>query len=111
MTYPTDGPEEMRRLGNSKGFAFPYLYDESQSVARAYGAICTPDFFLYDRELRLAYHGQFDASRPGGNVPVSGSDLRAAVDALLHGRAPAAQQIPSIGCSIKWKAGQAPGWA
>jgi len=110
-SYPEDAPAEMAKLAREKGFTFPYLYDESQQVALAYQAICTPDFFLFDRERRLAYRGQFDSSRPGGRVPVTGADMRAAVDALLKdGRAPAEQQ-PSVGCSIKWKPGNAPDWA
>ncbi|HMK67573.1 MAG TPA: thioredoxin family protein, partial [Stellaceae bacterium] len=89
---------------------FPYLYDESQAVAKAYQAACTPDFFLFGRERRLAYRGQFDASRPGGKIPVTGADLRAAATALLTDRPIAAEQTPSIGCSLKWKAGQEPHW-
>src|SRR5262245_40090080 len=85
--YPEDAPPEMAKLARAAGFKFPYLYDESQQVALAYQAICTPDFFLFDREQRLAYRGQFDGSRPGGRVPVTGADMRAAVDALLHGAA------------------------
>ncbi|MBV9696586.1 MAG: redoxin domain-containing protein, partial [Gammaproteobacteria bacterium] len=96
-------PAEMGRLAAAKTFSFPYLYDESQAVARAYGAVCTPDFFLYDGARHLIYHGQFDASRPGGRAPVTGADLRAAVDAILHGKALPAPQVPSVGCSIKWK--------
>ena len=109
--YPEDAPEAMARLATRKGFSFPYLYDESQEVAKAYQAVCTPDFFVYDRDRRLAYRGQFDGSRPGSNVPVTGSDLRAACDALLHGSPAPAEQTASVGCSIKWKAGQAPDWA
>jgi hypothetical protein len=99
-----DGPEGMRAQARKLGFTFPYLYDESQSVARAYDAACTPDFFLYDRELRLVYRGQFDVSRPGQGAPVTGADLRRAVDTLLAGKPPLADQLPSIGCNIKWKA-------
>jgi len=109
--YPDDAPEAMARVAAAKGFTFPYLYDESQEVAKAYQAVCTPDFFLFDRERRLAYRGQFDGSRPGNNIPVTGSDLRAATDALLLGKKVPAQQTPSVGCSIKWKAGHAPDWA
>ena len=108
--YPEDAPEAMARLATRKGFTFPYLYDESQEVARAYQAVCTPDFFLFDRDGRLAYRGQFDASRPGNGVPVTGADLRAACDALLAGKALTGEQKPSVGCSIKWKAGQEPDW-
>ena len=109
-SYPDDAPGEMARIARLKGFTFPYLYDESQEVARAYQAVCTPDFFLFDRDGRLAYRGQFDASRPGNGVPVTGADLRAACDALLAGKALTGEQKPSVGCSIKWKAGQEPDW-
>lgn len=109
--YPDDAPEAMARVAAAKGFTFPYLYDESQEVAKAYQAACTPDFFLFDRERRLAYRGQFDGSRPGNNIPVTGSDLRAATDALLLGKKIPTEQTPSVGCSIKWKAGRAPDWA
>lgn len=109
--YPEDAPAEMAKLARAKEFTFPYLYDESQEVARAYEAICTPDFFLFDRDRRLAYRGQFDASRPGGRVPVTGADMRAAVDALLRNAAVSGEQRPSVGCSIKWKAGREPEWA
>jgi peroxiredoxin len=108
--YPDDAPAEMTRIAMLKDFTFPYLYDESQEVAKAYQAICTPDFFLFDRDRRLAYRGQFDASRPGNNIPVTGSDLRAAAEAMLHGRPVSPEQTPSVGCSIKWKAGQEPDW-
>jgi peroxiredoxin len=101
--YPDDAPEGMRAQAKRLGFTFPYLYDESQAVARAYDAACTPDFFLYDRELRLVYRGQFDASRPSLSVPVSGSELRRAVETLLAGKPPLEQQVPSVGCNIKWK--------
>jgi peroxiredoxin len=109
--YPEDAPEEMRHLATLKGFPFPYLYDESQEAAKAYQAVCTPDFFLFDRDRRLVYRGQFDASRPGNRIPVTGTDLRAAAEALLAGRPIPAEQAPSVGCSIKWKAGQEPDWA
>ena len=108
VRYPADAPEEMARIATLKNFTFPYLFDESQEVAKAYRAVCTPDFFLFDRERRLAYRGQFDASRPGNKVPVTGADLRAACEALLEGRPAPRQQIPSVGCSIKWKLGQEP---
>jgi peroxiredoxin len=108
--YPDDSPESMRELAARKRLSFPYLIDEMQDIAKAYGAICTPDFFLFDAERRLLYRGQFDASRPGNAQPVTGSDLRAAADALLAGRA-IERQVPSIGCSIKWKPGRAPNWA
>ena len=110
-SYPEDAPGEMSRVAKLKGFTFPYLHDESQEVAKAYQAICTPDFFLFDRERRLVYRGQFDDSRPGNRIPVTGSDLRAAADVLLRGLAVPTQQTPSVGCSIKWKVGQEPDWA
>ena len=109
-SHPDDAPAEMARIARMKGFTFPYLYDESQEVAKAYQAVCTPDFFPFDRERRLAYRGQFDASRPGGRTAVTGADLRAACEALLGGKPATQDQIPSIGCSIKWKAGQEPDW-
>jgi peroxiredoxin len=109
--YPADSPAEMARIAALKGFTFPYLYDESQEVAKAYRAVCTPDFFLFDRDRRLAYRGQFDGSRPGNNIPVTGADLRTASEALLRGRPIPAEQTPSVGCSIKWKAGNEPDWA
>lgn len=103
-TYPADSPGEMAKLAREKNFTFPYLYDESQTVARAYDAVCTPDFFLFDGDRRLVYRGQFDGSRPGGPRPVTGAELRAAADAVLAGRPALDKQIPSIGCGIKWKA-------
>jgi peroxiredoxin len=103
VAFPDDSPEGMRAQAKRLGFTFPYLYDESQQVARAYEASCTPDFFLYDRDLRLVYRGQFDASRPSLNVPVTGNDLRRAVEALLAGKPPLDEQHASLGCSIKWK--------
>jgi thiol-disulfide isomerase/thioredoxin len=106
--YPQDGPVGMRAESAEAGYDFPYLLDETQAVARAYGAACTPDFFLFDANRKLAYRGQFDDSRPGNGVPVTGVDLRAATDAVLAGRAAAAEQKPSIGCNIKWKPGSAP---
>ena len=109
-SHPDDAPAEMARIARLKGFTFPYLYDESQEVAKAYQAVCTPDFFLFDRERRLAYRGRFDASSPGNRIPVTGADLRAACDALLGGKPLAREQTPSVGCSIKWKAGQEPDW-
>ncbi len=108
-THPDDSPELMTREAEQAGYTFPYLYDESQQVARAFGAACTPDLYLFDRDGRLSYRGQFDASRPGNGIPVTGQDLRAAVEALLAGKAPSAEQQPSIGCNIKWKPGMAPG--
>jgi peroxiredoxin len=107
--YPDDSPEKMRQEARAAGYVFPYLYDESQSVARAYHAACTPDIFLFDKERKLAYRGQFDDSRPGNGRPVSGRDLRAALDAVLQGRPAPEPQTPSVGCNIKWKPGNAPG--
>src|SRR5687768_3314235 len=103
-TYPEDSPNEMAKLAREKGFTFPYLYDESQLVARAYKAACTPDFYLFDSNRRLVYRGQFDDSRPRGRQPVTGADMRTAVDAALTGKTVPEPQIPSVGCSIKWKA-------
>lgn len=109
-THPEDGPDKMRLEAATAGYSFPYLYDATQEVAKAYRAACTPDFFVFDHERKLAYRGQFDASRPGNGLPVSGADVRAAVDALLAGRSVAAVQTPSIGCNIKWKAGNEPSY-
>lgn len=106
--YPDDSPEKMTELAERFGFEFPYLYDESQQVAIAYRAACTPDFFLFDKEHRLVYRGQYDASRPGNSVAVDGADLKAAVDALLEHTEMPAEQIPSVGCNIKWRAGNEP---
>jgi peroxiredoxin len=103
-THPADSPAEMAKLAREKNFTFPYLYDESQSVARAYDAACTPDFFLFDSSRRLVYRGQFDGSRPGGKQPVTGADMRAAADAALAGKPAPEPQVPSVGCGIKWKA-------
>ncbi len=101
--YPQDGPQGMAEEARIVGYTFPYLFDESQAIAQAYQAACTPDFYLFDSTQRLVYRGQFDASRPGNGVPVTGADLRSATDAVLN-RAPVSQQQkPSIGCSIKWK--------
>ena len=104
-TYPDDSPANLKAMAEELGFAFPYCYDESQDVARAYQAACTPDFFLFDGQLELVYRGQLDASRPGNNEPVTGRDLRKAMDAVLSGSAVSSDQIPSIGCNIKWKTG------
>jgi len=106
--YPDDSPERMREEVRSAGYTFPYLFDETQEVAKAYRAACTPDFFLFDRDRKLVYRGQFDDSRPGNGLPVTGRDLRAALDALLNGRPVPADQKPSIGCNIKWKPGNEP---
>ncbi|MDQ1343144.1 MAG: hypothetical protein QG571_1764 [Pseudomonadota bacterium] len=111
LAYPQDGPEAMREEGAALGYGFPYLLDESQDVAKAYQAACTPDFFLFDATRRLVYRGQFDDSRPGTERPVTGADLRAAVDALLAGRPPVAEQRPSLGCNIKWRRGHEPAYA
>lgn len=107
-SYPQDGPEAMTKEALRAGYTFPYLYDESQEVAKDFGATCTPDFFVFDKSRRLAYRGQFDDSRPGNEKPVTGSDIRAAVEALLAGQEPSPQQKPSIGCGLKWKPGNAP---
>lgn len=104
LSHPADGPAQMKQDAEERGYGFPYLYDESQDVARAFDAACTPDFFVFDDQGKLAYRGQFDDSRPGNGLPISGDDLRAAVLALLAGKRPSAQQKPSIGCNIKWKA-------
>ncbi len=109
--YPEDAPEHMAALARARHFSFPYLYDETQDTAKAYGAACTPDFFLFDSTRRLAYRGRFDASRPNSRVPVSGLDLRRAADAVLAGGAAPPEQIPSQGCSLKWKPGNEPGRA
>jgi peroxiredoxin len=106
--YPDDSPEKMRVEAKSAGYSFPYLYDASQSVAKAYRAACTPDFYLFDGGHRLVYRGQFDDSRPGNGLPVTGKDLKAALDAVLAGRPVAGPQKPSIGCNIKWKPGHEP---
>jgi len=109
-THPADSPEQMVREAEERGYPFPYLYDETQDVAKAYHAACTPDFYLFDASRRLVYRGQLDPSRPGSGVPVTGADLRAALDALLAGTPPVAEQVPSLGCNIKWKPGHEPPW-
>jgi peroxiredoxin len=101
--YPEDSPDSLREMACELGFNFPYCFDETQDVARAYDAACTPDFFLFDTHRRLVYRGELDDSRPGNNVPVTGKDLRSAMDAMLEGRAVSEQQKPSIGCNIKWR--------
>ncbi|MEW4531307.1 thioredoxin family protein [Maioricimonas sp. JC845] len=108
--YPQDSPEKMKEEAASAGYTFPYLYDESQDVAKAYHAACTPDFFLFDKDHKLAYRGQFDDSRPQSGIPVTGADLRAAADKVLAGEAVPEDQKPSIGCNIKWKAGSEPAY-
>lgn len=109
--YPEDGPQKMVDEVKAAGYVFPYLYDETQAVAKAYRAACTPDLFLFDRSRALVYRGQFDDSRPGNGIPVTGKDLRAAADAALAGRPIPAAQKPSMGCNIKWKAGNEPEYA
>ena len=106
--YPDDSPAKMAQEVKSAGYIFSYLYDETQEVAKAYRAACTPDFYLFDKEQRLAYRGQFDDSRPGSGIPITGKDLRAALDAVLSGQQVAPRQTPSIGCNIKWKRGNEP---
>jgi peroxiredoxin len=108
VAYPQDGPDAMRAEARDLGYPFPYLLDPTQAVAKAYRAACTPDFFLFDSARRLVYRGQFDDSRPGTDAPVTGADLRAAVENVLGGRAPAIGQRPSLGCNIKWKPGNEP---
>jgi len=109
--YPDDSPAKMREEARAAGYLFPYLYDESQAVAKAYRAACTPDIYLFDRGRRLVYRGQFDASRPGNGIPVTGKDLRAALDAVLAGRPTSELQVASIGCNIKWKSGNEPDYS
>jgi peroxiredoxin len=106
--FPEDKPEMMAKVAKEKGFTFPYLYDETQNVAKAYMAACTPDFFLFDKGRRLVYRGQMDDSRPGNNIPVTGEDLRTALDAVLEGKEVPVEQKPSMGCNIKWKKGNQP---
>jgi peroxiredoxin len=102
-TYPEDAPASLAEEAREAGYTFPYLFDETQEVARAYSAACTPDFFLFDADRRLAYRGQFDSSRPGSGVPVTGEDLRQALDAVLADRPVSEDQRPSVGCTIKWR--------
>lgn len=101
-SYPEDAPDKMSIVAKVLKYPFPYLYDKTQEVARAYDAACTPDFYIFDHELRLSYRGRLDASRPGNNIPVSGEDLRKAIESTLQNE-PIAQQYPSVGCNIKWK--------
>jgi peroxiredoxin len=108
VAHPADSPEKMREEAQAAGYTFPYLFDETQDVAASYGAACTPDFFLFDETKRLVYRGQFDDSRPGNDVEVTGKDLQAAVDALLNGDSPLESQTPSVGCNIKWKPDRIP---
>jgi peroxiredoxin len=108
QNYPEDNPEKMREEAQRAGYTFPYLFDETQEVARAYRAACTPDFFLFDGRRQLVYRGQMDDARRGNNLPVTGSSLRTAVDAVLAGKPVSPDQIPSLGCNIKWKPGHEP---
>jgi peroxiredoxin len=110
QTHPDDSPEKMRQEKADRGYAFPYLYDESQEVAKAYHASCTPDFYVFDAQQRLVYRGQLDDSRPQSDRPLNGADLRAALDAVLAGEPAAKDQKPSIGCNIKWKSGAEPNY-
>jgi peroxiredoxin len=108
VNYPADGPAKMADEVKTAGYVFPYLYDETQQVAKAYRAACTPDIYLFDRDKSLVYRGQFDDSRPGSDIPVTGKDLRAAVDSVLAAEPVSSRQRPSIGCNIKWKPGNQP---
>jgi peroxiredoxin len=110
-SYPDDSPEMMVKVAGENGFTFPYLYDETQKVAKAYRAACTPDFFLFDKEKKLVYRGQIDDSRPGNDIPVTGADLTNAIDAVLSGIPVNSKQKPSMGCNVKWKQGNVPGYA
>jgi thiol-disulfide isomerase/thioredoxin len=107
--YPDDAPKKLKTMAESLKFNFPFCYDDTQDVAKAYRAVCTPDFFLFDKEQQLVYRGQLDDSRPGNNKPVDGASLRSAIGAVLTGQAVAVKQKPSVGCSIKWKPGNSPG--
>ena len=102
-THPDDSPEKMKEVAEELGYPFVYLYDETQEVARAYDAACTPDFFVFDKDLSLIYRGQLDDSRPDGEIPVSGADLRTALDSIITGEPVSEEQLPSMGCNIKWK--------
>lgn len=108
--YPADNPARMAEEVRGAGWTFPYLYDETQEAAQAYRAACTPDFFLFDSDRLLAYRGQFDDSRPGNGRPITGADLRGALDAVLSGQPVATRQLPSLGCNIKWKPGREPAY-
>jgi thiol-disulfide isomerase/thioredoxin len=109
-THPDDAPDKMKETAAEWGLSFPYCFDESQQTAKAYGAACTPDFFLFDAERRLVYRGQLDDSRPENEKPITGSDLRAAIDAVVSGRPAPEVQKPSIGCNIKWRPGNEPAY-
>ena len=106
--YPQDSPEQMVHEAENRGYTFPYLFDDTQDVAKAYKAACTPDFFLFDKNQKLVYRGQLDSSRPKSEIPVTGEDLRAAIDAVLAGQPVTEDQKPSLGCNIKWVEGNAP---
>ncbi len=108
--YPDDSPKSLKEMAVEQGFNFPFCYDETQGVAKAYSAACTPDFFLFDKERKLAYRGQLDDSRPGNGKPVTGQDLRLAIEAVLKDKKPGLTQRPSIGCNIKWKPGNEPSY-
>ncbi len=108
QTHPQDGPEHLKQMAETLGFNFPFCYDETQEVAKAYTAACTPDFFLFDSDMKLVYRGQLDDSRPGNDKPVDGKDLRSAIAAILAGEPLPADQKPSIGCNIKWTPGNEP---
>ncbi len=103
IAYPEDAPKKMTQLAKQLGFSFPYLYDETQSIAKAYQAACTPDFFIFNKNLLCVYRGQLDGSRPGNKIPVTGKDIRSALDNILQGKPVSPQQQPSMGCNIKWK--------
>jgi peroxiredoxin len=109
-TYPDDAPDGLKEMAETLGFNFPYCYDEDQEIAKAYTAACTPDFFLFDEARALVYRGQLDGSRPGNDIPVTGADLRAAIDAVLADKPVDANQMPSLGCNIKWKEGNEPAY-
>lgn len=108
VSYPDDAPEQLKAMAKEEGFTFPFCYDASQDVAKAYTAACTPDFFVFDADRKLVYRGQMDDGRPGNNKPVTGRDLRAAMDAVLAGTPVSDEQMPSVGCNIKWKGGNEP---
>ncbi len=109
-SHPQDGPDAMRQEAGAHNFPYAYLYDETQAVAKAYKAACTPDFYLFDDNQKLAYRGRFDGSRPKNDIPITGDDMRRAIDAVLSGRLPGAEQIPSMGCNIKWASGNEPAY-
>lgn len=109
-SYPDDSPDSLKAMALEQGWTFPFCYDQTQEVAKAYTAACTPDFFLFDQDRRLVYRGQFDDSRPGNGTPVTGRDLRSAIDSLLAGKPVSKGQKPSVGCNIKWKKGSEPAY-